>query len=193
VDWLLLTALVIMWLVLLIPSHRRRWSPSTSVDHFERRMEFLAQAEAHGGAGRWIITPRKGVRFVGPAERKKSRARERRRQVLTFLLEAVGVTFLIGLIPPLHAMWTATGILCGLTLMYVYLLLTIKQRAGHPNARLHAARVPTRAPRRIAERYVGDRGSSWARPKVNGLGLLGEGDAVHVVVKPAGSMGLAGY
>jgi hypothetical protein len=90
-------------------------------------------------------------------------------------------------------MWTATGILCGLTLMYVYLLLTIKQRAGHPNARLHAARVPTRAPRRIAERYVGDRGSSWARPKVNGLGLLGEGDAVHVVVKPAGSMGLAGY
>jgi hypothetical protein len=89
-------------------------------------------------------------------------------------------------------MWAATGILCGLTFLYVYLLLAIKQRAGQPNALLDA-RLPSRAPRRIAERYVGDHGSSWARPKVNGLGLLGEGDAVHVVVKPAGQMGVAGY
>lgn len=108
-----------------------------------------------------------------------------------FLLEAIGISFLIGMVPPLRVMWTATGILCGLTLVYVYLLLTIKQRAGHPDAQLHAARVPDRAPRRIAERYVGDGGSTWARPKVNGLGLLGEGDSVHVVVKSAGQMGVA--
>jgi hypothetical protein len=154
-------------------------------------MELLAQAEAHGSAGRWIITPRKGVRFVGPAERKKSRARERRRQVLVFLLEAIGITFLIGAVPPLRVMWTATGILFGLTLAYVYLLLTIKQRTGHPDGRLRAARVPDRAPRRVAERYVGDGGSTWAPPKVNGLGLLGEGDTVHVVVKRARQMGVA--
>lgn len=190
-DWLLLAALGIMWLALLRPSHWPARSPSTTVDHFERRMELLAQAEAHGSAGRWIITPRKGVRFVGPAERQKTRARERRRQVLVFLLEAIGITFLIGLIPPLHLMWIATAIVGGLTLVYVYLLLTIKHRAGHPDATLHAARVPDRSPRRISERYVGDGGSTWARPKVNGLGLLGEGDSVHVVVKRARQMGVA--
>lgn len=191
-DWLLVAALVIMWLALLLPSRRRRPSPSSTVGHFERRMELLAQAEAHGSAGRWIITPRKGVRFVGPVERRKTRARERRKQVLVFLLEAIGITFLIGLVPPLRVMWAVTGILCGLTLVYTYLLLTIKQRAGYPDARLHAARVPERATRRVAERYVGDGGSSWARPKVNGLGLLGEGDTVHVVVRSARQMGVAG-
>ncbi|MEP6476593.1 MAG: hypothetical protein ABJC60_04905 [Actinomycetota bacterium] len=191
-DWLLLAALVIMWLTLLWPSQRRRPSPSTTVGHFERRMELLAQAEVHGSAGRWIITPRKGVRFVGPAERKRSRARERRRQVLVFLLEAIGITSLIGLVPPLRVAWGLTGTLVGLTLVYVYLLLTIKQRAGDPNANLRAARVPEGVTRRVAERYVGEGGSTWARPKVNGLGLLGEGDRVHVVVRSARQMGVAG-
>ena len=191
-DWLLVAALVIMWLTLLRPSQRRSPSPSSTVGHFERRMELLAQAEAHGSAGRWIITPRKGVRFVGPAERKRSRARERRRQVLVFLLEAIGITSLIGLVPPLRVVWGLTGILVGLTLVYVYLLLTIKQRAGDPNANLRAARVPERVTRRVAERYVGEGGSTWARPKVNGLGLLGEGDRVHVVVRSARQMGVAG-
>lgn len=191
-DWLLVAALVIMWLALLRPSQRRRPSPSSTVGHFERRMELLAQAEVHGSAGRWIITPRKGVRFVGPAERKRSRARERRRQVLVFLLEATGITSLIGLVPPLRVVWGLTGILVGLTLVYVYLLLTIKQRAGDPNANLRAARVPEGVTRRVAERYVGEGGSTWARPKVNGLGLLGEGDRVHVVVRSARQMGVAG-
>ena len=78
------------------PVGRRRPSPSTTVEDFERRMELLAQAEVHGNAGRWIITPRKGVRFVGSAERKRARARERRKQVFVFLLESIGITFLIG-------------------------------------------------------------------------------------------------
>jgi hypothetical protein len=83
-------------------------------------------------------------------------------------------------------------VLCTLLLGYVFLLITIKQRAGHPDAQLREARVPDRTPRRVAERYVAEGGSSWARPKVNGLGLLGEGDAVHVVVRSAGQMGVAG-
>jgi hypothetical protein len=192
VDWLLLAALGIMWLAFLLPSSRRRPSPSATVVDFGRRMELLAQAEAHGGAGRWIITPRKGVRFVGSVERRRVRARERRRQVFTLLLESLGITFLIGLVPPLRVMWTLSAVLCTLLLGYVFLLITIKQRAGHPDAQLREARVPDRTPRRVAERYVAEGGSSWARPKVNGLGLLGEGDAVHVVVRSAGQMGVAG-
>ena len=30
--------------------------------------------------------------------------------------------------------------------------------------------------------------SGWARPTFNGLGSVGEGDRVHVVVRPAGDM-----
>ena len=189
-DWLFLAALGIMWLALLIPSRGRRPSPATSVFDFERRMELLAQAEIHGSAGRWIITPRKGVRFVGSAERRRSRARERRRQVFTFLLESIGITFLIGLVPPLRVVWTVTAILAGLLLAFVYLLLTIKQRANHSDERLRAAYAPA-VSRLAAVRHVAEGGSSWARPKVNGLGMLGEGDAVHVVVRPARRMGVA--
>ena len=192
-DWLLLAALGIMWCAFLLPWARRRPSPSTTVDDFERRMELLAHAEMHGSAGRWIITPRKGVRFVGSAERKRARARERRRQVFVFLLESIVITFLIGLVPPLRVVWTLTAVLSGLLLAFVYLLLTIKQRAGHPDAQLRAARAPERSPGRLAVRHVAEGASSWARPKMNGLGLLGEGDAVHVVVKPAGQVSAAGY
>jgi Flp pilus assembly protein TadB len=192
VDWLLLAALGIMWLAFLIPSQRRRPSLSTTVVDFERRMELLAQAEVHGSAGRWIITPRKGVRFVGSAERKKARARGRRRQVFTFLLESIGITFLIGLVPPLRVVWTLSAILGGLLLVYMYLLITIKQRAGHPDAQLRAARAPERTPRRVAVRHVAEGAGNWARPMVNGLGLLGEGDAVHVVVRSARQVGVAG-
>jgi hypothetical protein len=194
VGWLLLAGLGIMWLAFLLPSARRHPSPSTTVDDFERRMELLAQAEAHGSAGRWIITPRKGVRFVGTAERKKVRARERRRQVFTFQLEAIAITFLIGLVPPLRVMWSITALFGVLLLLYVWLLLSLKGRgAAHPNERMAAARAPERAHRRLSERHVAQGGSSWARPTLNGLGLVGEGDRVHVVVKPAGEMGVAGY
>jgi len=189
VEWLLLAGLGMMWLAFLVPSARRRPSPSTTVDAFERRMELLAQAEVHGGPGRWIITPRKGARFVGSAERKRARARERRKQVFVFLLESIGITFLIGLVPPLRVAWTATSVLTGLLLAYIYLLLTIKQRAGHPDEQLRAARAPERTSTRVAIRHVAEGAGGWARPMVNGLGLLGEGDAVHVVVKRVSAAG----
>ena len=192
-DWLLLGALGIMWVAFLLPSKRRRTtSPSTSVVDFERRMELLAQAETHGDVGRWIITPRKGVRFVGSAERRRVRARDRRRRVFTFLLEALALTFLIGLVPPLRVAWTASAVLAALLFAYVYLLVTIKQRAGHPDAQLRAAVAPATSTRRVAVRHVAESAGGWARPKVNGLGLVGEGDAVHVVVRPARRVGVAG-
>ena len=67
-DWLLLAALGIMWVAFLLPSDRRRQRTEHSVEDFERRMELLAHAEAQGSEGRWIVTPRKGARFVGVAD-----------------------------------------------------------------------------------------------------------------------------
>ena len=67
-EWLLLAALGIMWAAFLIPGGPRRRSTAASVDDFERRMEFLAHAEVNGTTGRWIVTPRKGARFIGDAE-----------------------------------------------------------------------------------------------------------------------------
>jgi hypothetical protein len=183
VDWLLLGALGMMWVAFLVPAGRKR-SDTSSVEAFEHRMELLAQAEVYGTNGRWIVTPRKGVRFLGPTERQRARARERRRRVFVFLLEAIGLTFLIGLVPPLRVAWTATVALVGLLVLYVWALLSIKHRAPHPHDRARAAQVP--ATPRVAPRptYVADGPMAWARQTFNGLGTLGEGDRVHVVVKP---------
>ena len=189
-DWLLLAILGIMWLAFLLPSQRRS-SPSATVVDFGRRMELLAHAEVQGTAGRWIVTPRKGVRFVGSAQRRRVRARGRRRQVFTFLLESLGMTFLIGLVPPLRVIWALSAVLGALLLIYVFLLITIRQRAGRPDEQLRAALVPERTPRRVAERYITEGESGGARPRVNGLGLLGEGDAVHVVVRTPAQVGVA--
>ena len=143
VGWLLLAALGIMWVAFLMPSDRRQRSAEHSVEDFERRMELLAHAELQGSEGRWIVTPRKGARFVGVAERRRARLRERRRKVLVFLLESIGLTFLIGLVPPLHTVWALTGIFAGLLVLYVWLLLSIKHRAAvQPHETARAARQP---------------------------------------------------
>ena len=193
-DWLLLAALGIMWVAFLLPSDRRRQRTEHSVEDFERRMELLAHAEAQGSEGRWIVTPRKGARFVGVAERRRSRLRERRRKVLVFLIESIGLTFLIGLVPPLHAVWALSGIFAGLLVLYVWLLLSIKHRAAvQPHETARAARQPARVktPVTAVPRYVVDSMNGWARPTFNGLGSVGEGDRVHVVVRPAGNMARA--
>jgi hypothetical protein len=185
VEWLPLAVLGIMWVAFLLPTRGKASTPQGSVGDFERRMELLAQAETHGTEGRWIVTPRKGVRFLGPTERNRARTRERRRQVFTFMLEAIGITFLIGLVPPLRVAWAVTGVFVGLLAVYVWLLLTIKHRestfrtAPHRHAASHAA-PPRPAP---APRYVAEGRSTRARPSFNGLGSLGEGDRVHVVVR----------
>jgi Ca2+/Na+ antiporter len=149
-------------------------------------MELLASAEVHGTQGRWIVTPRKGVRFLGPKERHRARARERRRRVFVFLLETIGITFLIGVVPPLRVMWWVAAAFVAMLFLYSWLLVAIRQRVADPRERLHAA--PTRAatsnevPSR--ERYVADGHRGVARPTFNGLGGLVEGDRVHVVVRP---------
>jgi Flp pilus assembly protein TadB len=195
-DWLLLVGLGIMWVAFLLPTDRRRHSAKASVEDFERRMELLAQTEAQDGPGRWIMTPRKEARFVGPVERQRARARERRRRVFVFLLESIGLTFLIGAVPPLRAVWIFTGVLLALLTVYVWLLVTLTHRAPpRPHERVAAAREPRPSARArvaaAAQRYVAEGHSTWARPTFNGLGSLGEGDTVHVVVRAAGDVGVA--
>lgn len=193
-DWLLLGALGIMWVAFLLPTDRRRHTATRSVVDFERRMELLANVEAQGSEGRWIVTPRKGARFVGVAERKRARVRERRRRVLVFLFESIGLSFLIGLVPPLRPVWGLTAAFGGLLLLYVWLLLSIKHReSAHPRETVRAAKAPARVktPVTAVPRYVVESMSGWARPTFNGLGSVGEGDRVHVVVHPASDLARA--
>jgi hypothetical protein len=184
---MVLAGLGIMWAVLLAPTGRRRRSEKASVHDFERRMELLAQTEVNA-SGRWIVTPRKGIPFVGTAERKRSRARERRRQVFTFLLESIGISFLIGLVPPLRQLWDVTMVLGVLLALYVWLLLYMKgqDRVAPVHETARAAREPQGAMvRTTSSRFVAEGRSTWARPTFNGLGALNESDRVHVVVRRA--------
>jgi len=144
VQWLLLGVLGIMWTAFLVPFGRKR-SDARSVEDFERRMELLAHAEVHGTSGRWIVTPRKGVRFLGPRERQQARVRARRRRVFVFLLEAIGLALLIGVVPPLRASWIVAGALGGLLVIYIWALLVVKARShAEPERRIEAVPVPTR-------------------------------------------------
>src|SRR5688572_31361007 len=132
-----------MWAAFLLPMTARRRSLTGSVEDFERRMEFLAHAEANGTAGRWIVTPRKGARFIGDAERRRARVRDRRRRVLVFLIEAIGVTFLMGFVPPLRVFWNVTVALAVLLGVYVWMLISIKHRTtADTRDAVRNARVP---------------------------------------------------
>ncbi len=144
-QWLLLGVLGIMWTAFLVPIGRKR-SDSRSVEDFERRMELLAHAEVQSTGGRWIVTPRKGVRFLGPHERQQARVRARRRQVFVFLLEAIGLALLIGVVPPLRASWVVAGVLGGLLVIYTWALLVIKARSGHGPRSIEAPAPPQRRP-----------------------------------------------
>jgi hypothetical protein len=153
------------------------------VEDFERDMGMLADTGLTG-QGRWIVTPRKGMAFVGTRERAKERARERRRRVFVFLLESIGLTALIGLVPPLRMMWYATGILLVLLGAYVWLLVSIRARGE--SARLggnREAAVPER-PSPSRHRYATDAGGRTARPAFNGLAAFAADD-LNVVVRSA--------
>ncbi len=187
-GWLLLTVLGIMWTAFLFP--RRRSSPNKSVEDFGRNMEMLADTDVT--QGRWIVTPRKGMAFVGARERAKERARIRRRRVFVFLLESIGLTALIGIVPPLRAMWYATGVLLALLGVYVWILLAIRSRAAHARVTTSRAAAPPERATPARQRYAADAGARTPRPAFNGLATLGGDDLVNIVVKPARQVGVAG-
>jgi len=179
-----------IWAAFLLPSERGKASPQRSVEDFGRNMEMLADTEGRG-SGRWIVTPRKGVPFLGSRERARARARERRRRVFVFFVESIGLTFLIGLVPPLHAIWYATMLLVGLLGVYVWLLVSLRERSPETQARhrVRDANVPEHA-RPTRERHVAER--HVTRPAFNGLGALGGDESANIVVRPARGVGMAG-
>ena len=185
-DWLLLAGLAIMWAAFLFPIASRRRAMTTSVDEFERRMEFLAHAEANGTPGRWIVTPRKGARFIGDAERRRARSRDRRRRILVFLLEAIGVTFLMGLVPPLRVFWYGSVGLAALLVSYVWLLLSLKHRSTVDEE--ETSMSPRDRAAAFAARHVLEARSGRPREPYEALRGLQDHDRVHVVVRSASEL-----
>jgi hypothetical protein len=115
-DWLLLAVLGIIWAVLLMPRRSRGGARPTPGDF----SVFTQQ--------RRVLMPRADERFLGPRDRARSRMLERRRRVLTLLLEGIGLTALIGFVPPLREMWVVSGFLVLLLAAYVWMLLQLKVR-----------------------------------------------------------------
>jgi hypothetical protein len=162
-GWLLVVALGIIWAIFLFPFIRRRRSPVTTVEEFEQKMDFLAETNTTT-RGRWVLTPRKGERFLGRSGRTRSRIRERRRQVLVLLLEATGLALLIGLFPPFHRILVAAATLGALLLVYSLLLVRIRSVEAH---RSQIRRTRAAALRRSAYESYGRYGSM---PTSNGIG-----------------------
>jgi hypothetical protein len=119
-DWIALAVLGLIWAILLLPAPRGSES---------RRLKMPTDQE-YRHPGRWILSPRRGSRFVGSHARSRERARERRRQVFVFLLEAIGLTGLIGLFPPLRGMLVITAIFGVILLAYTVLVLQMKRGAA---------------------------------------------------------------
>lgn len=187
-GWLLLAALAIMWAAFLLPA----WggSQDRSMKEFERNMDMLAET-GERGQGRWIVTPRKGTSFMGRRARAQARARERRRRVLMVLVECVALTGLIGLFPPLRAMWYATAGLVALLGAYVWALLALKSRGALAGDRSPSYdHAPPAVSRPARQRYASDASNRIARPAFNGLPALGD-DMVNIVVRPAAEVGVA--
>ena len=185
-GWLLLAVLVIMWAVFLLPSWGK--SPRSSVKDFERNMDLLAGSNGHG---RWIVTPQKGMAFIGPKARAQARARERRRRVFMVLIECIVLTGLIALVPPLRPMWYLTAALVALLGVYCWLLVSIRSHsaASRQVARTREAAPPER-PKSARQRYAADASGRTARPAYNGLSAIGD-DLVNIVVRPADEPGVA--
>jgi hypothetical protein len=182
----MLAALGMIWAAFLLP-HERTGTPRRTIEGFERDMELLAET-GRVGRGRWIVTPQKGTPFLGPQARARQRTLERRRRVLVALLESIGLTFLIGAVPPLRAMWYATAVLLLLLGAYVWLLLWLKQQGPRARAleRARLVRVPDSPVVTPRSRYVTDASSRTPRPAINGL-VLDADDPVRIVVRPAGA------
>jgi hypothetical protein len=127
-DWIALAVLGLIWAILLLPEPRSK----------SRRLK-MPNEEDFRQPGRWILSPRRGARFVGSHQRSRDRARERRRRVYVFLLEAIGLTGLIGLFPPLRGMLVITAMFGALLLAYTFLAFRMTHGASAPAAADQAA------------------------------------------------------
>lgn len=172
-TWLLLAVLGMIWAALLLPSRSR--SPKSSVQEFEQRMNLLAEAN-RAAPGRWVLMPRKGQRFMGP-DRGRARVRRRRRQLFMVLVEATGLTLLMGIFPPFRIMLWGTAIL--LFVLLVYMAALVRLRAEElERDRLHrmTARGGTAYEPALASRYANGNGNGFARRHVANAYANGHGN-----------------
>lgn len=144
-SWLWGSILCIIWAAFLLPSRRRRSSPISTVEEFERKMTMLADTHK-GPGGRWVVMPGKGERLMGAHERRRMRVRRRRKVILTALIELTVLSLIIGLFPPLRPILYATVFFAGVLLLYT--LLLVKMRSDE--ARRARTRRMRMAQRRIA-------------------------------------------
>jgi hypothetical protein len=170
---------VIIFAAYALPPRLARGRARSSVEEFNHYMGVLEQTEKAGG--RWIVAPRKGEAFVGRRERGRARARARRRRVFVVLLEALALTLLIGLFPPLHGMWILSGVVAALLGAYVLMLVNVKR---HEDASPLPARVDTSA----LDVPLGPAAPRPDRP----LGWLAESDIVHVRLRDPAELEVAG-
>jgi hypothetical protein len=158
-TWLLLAVLGIIWAALLFPSRSR--SPKSSVEDFEQRMNLLAEAN-RAAPGRWVLMPRKGQRFMGP-DRERARVRRRRRQVFMVLLEATGLTLIMGIFPPFRIMLWGTALLTFVLLVYMATLVKLRAEEQE-RARWHRRAAHDRVA------YASGYGNGYAAGNGNGSG-----------------------
>jgi hypothetical protein len=195
-TWLLLAVLGMIWAALLFPARSR--SPKSSVEEFEQKMNLLAEAN-RAAPGRWVLMPRKGHRFLGP-DRERARVRRRRRQVFMVLLEATGLTLIMGIFPPFRSMLWVTAILVVVLLVYMATLVRLRaEELERARTRRTVAYGPGVRSFGYGNGYSNGHGNGHARrnstngngnghrgtdPRVNWLesGLRLVDDDVHVVV-----------
>jgi hypothetical protein len=135
-DWIALAVLGLIWAILLLPEPKPKSRSLTMPNDEDFRQP-----------GRWILSPRRGSRFVGTRQRSRDRARERRRRIYVFLLEAIGLTGLIGLFPPLRGMLVITAIFGALLLAYAVMVFRMT-RGGAARAQA-AENGAVRSPRNV--------------------------------------------
>jgi hypothetical protein len=170
-TWLLLAVLGMIWAALLFPSRSR--SPKSSVEEFEQKMNLLAEAN-RAAPGRWVLMPRKGQRFMGP-ERERARVRRRRRQVFMVLLEASGLTLIIGIFPPFRSMLWVTALLVLVLLVYMSTLVRLR---AEDQQRARMRRTAAYRPagywpgygNGYGNGYANGHGNGYARAATNGNG-----------------------
>lgn len=126
-DWLSVAVLGIIWAAFLVPWPRRGTTPRTFPD---LRENLELQKDATHQPGRWVLAPKKGGRFVGTRERARLRARERRRRIVVVMLEAIGLTALIGIFPPLRPMLFVTAFLALMLIVYLALVAVMVSRGA---------------------------------------------------------------
>jgi hypothetical protein len=171
-SWLFIGGLCIIWAAFLLPVGSRRASPATTVEDFERKMDLLAETN-RAPAGRWVLVPRKGERFLGARDRKRMRVRRRRRLIFSFLVEATTLALLIGLFPPLRAMLVGAVILGVILVLYVGLLVHLRTQERHValvRARQAASRARFEAEMGRLQRVPVEALQRAARPNGNGNG-----------------------